>query len=244
MRRFNQYMNGEREFKLDEMQQLDLKDESIIKQEKAQKEYDKFLTNLEKERTTLKELILNCLLCKGLFIDDMLSEQQRDEVREQTKVENFEIENPPDNLAHFSCNIVDLLMDKAPVGLDKTDYLQSCVIVMGGDKDLNEKFKIYTGEESKETLICKTRVYVSIPRARVILFKDETDEQINEFNEIKYQETGEEKQISIDASNSRPYTDFFDEFVPNKTEESKRAHKYSVSIHRAISYSENFEVFK
>jgi len=83
-----------------------------------------------------------------------------------------------------------------------------------------------------------------INKAKEVIFTEEDPMEINKFNEIKYVETGEEKKIAIDAGNSRPYTDFFDEFVPNTMEESKRAHKYTVSLHKAIWYSESLEVFK
>ena len=62
----------------------------------------------------------------------------------------------------------------------------------------------------------------------------EESSTLNEHYEIKYIESGEEQKIAIDAGEARPYTDFFDEFVPNKIDESKRKHKYTVSIHKAI----------
>ena len=62
----------------------------------------------------------------------------------------------------------------------------------------------------------------------------EEDAPVNVHNEFKYIETGEEQKIAQTAGDSRPYTDFFDEFIPNMMEESKRKHKYTVSIHRAI----------
>lgn len=74
--------------------------------------------------------------------------------------------------------------------------------------------------------------------------EEEEDALVNDNNEIKYQPSGDEQLIAQQASNSRPYTDFFKELVPNTMEESKRAHKYSVSIHRAISYDENFKMFQ
>lgn len=244
MKRFNQYINGERDFKLEEFKDLDLKDEKQIKQEKAQEEYDNYLKNLEKERIALKDLIYNSLIGQGLFIDDMLSDQQRKEIKDKLTIENIQVEESENTYAHYKCNIVDLIMDKAEPIMEKSDYLQTCLIVIGSDQKLLEGYKPYTGPEAAECIILHSRTYISDTRAKKVLFEKEEEKLINEHNEIKYLETGREKEIAQAAGNSRPYTDFFSEFVPNTMEESKRAHKYTVSIHRAIWYEENFEVFK
>ena len=86
---------------------------------------------------------------------------------------------------------------------------------------------------------------MNLERARKILLGPKEEEPaVNSYSEFKYIECGEEQKLAQEAGDSRPYTDFFDEFVPNKMEESKRKHKYTVSIHRAIWYSENLLVFK
>jgi arginyl-tRNA--protein-N-Asp/Glu arginylyltransferase len=117
-------------------------------------------------------------------------------------------------------------------------------LILATSKELTDKFTPYDGDESRETVSFKSRQYISIERATKVLFEDDVEVEINEDLEVKYQATGNEAKIAIDAGNSRPYTDFFEEFVPNKTEEAKRKHKYSVSIHRAISYPESLEIFK
>lgn len=97
---------------------------------------------------------------------------------------------------------------------------------------------MYEGFEVQGQLIIVSNGLISEKRGKEFIYADNDSEQVNQYNEIKYIETGEESKIAIDAGNSRPYTDFFDEFVPNTMEESKRAHKYTVSLHKAVCYSE------
>lgn len=100
-------------------------------------------------------------------------------------------------------------------------------------------------DESLGDLYFSSNTYVNKQIALKILWEpSEEAHPINEYNELKYLEDGEEARIAQEAGESRPYTDFFDEFIPNTFEESKRKHKYTVSIHKAIWYSESLEVFK
>ena len=66
------------------------------------------------------------------------------------------------------------------------------------------------------------------------------DFNLDENYEKSYHETGEEQKLSILASNSRPHSDFFKQFIPS--EYSK--HRYSVCIHPAIYTKESFELFQ
>lgn len=79
-----------------------------------------------------------------------------------------------------------------------------------------------------------------------MFFEDENkkEEVVNEYNEVKYVENGEEQRCSIQAGQSRPYTDFFKEYVPNQVEPNKRKNIYSVSLHKAIVTEEVLEMFK
>lgn len=56
MKRFNQYINGQREFKKT-IDTIELKDEKLIQKELQETQYKKFLKNLEAERTDLKDII-------------------------------------------------------------------------------------------------------------------------------------------------------------------------------------------
>lgn len=101
---------------------------------------------------------------------------------------------------------------------------------------LKAKYSIYTGEDNFNNIICSSNTYINLKKAKKLFFEDEDEEEkpMNQYNEAKYIENGEEQKIAIKASESRPYTDYFDEFIPNESEESKRKHKYTVSLHPAI----------
>lgn len=99
--------------------------------------------------------------------------------------------------------------------------------------------------DNMNNIICSSSNYISLARAKQVFFEDEEDKsEINEYQEFRYIETGEESKISIKAAQSKPYTDFFEEFIPNNVSEEKRVHKYTVSLHRAICTEENLLMFK
>jgi len=75
MKRFNQYINGDREFKAT-MEPIVLKDLEEIKKEQKKKNYESFLDNLKNERKELRELLFDCILNKGTFIDEGLTNEK------------------------------------------------------------------------------------------------------------------------------------------------------------------------
>jgi hypothetical protein len=135
-------------------------------------------------------------------------------------------------------------MQKTPPILDRESYLETCKILLQQEAELNQKYKVYEGPLEQDKLIFVSNTYINDKRAKKSIFEEEEEKLINEHNEIKYYESGEEQKIAQDAGNSRPYTDYFEEFIPNTMEESKRKHKYTVSLHRAISTKETFEMFQ
>lgn len=85
MKRFNQYLNGQREPQnLDYIQPV-IKSEDDVRITENLKEYEKFLDTLKEESIKLKELIFNSLIGKGLFIDDTMTDEQRNEIKEEMK---------------------------------------------------------------------------------------------------------------------------------------------------------------
>eukprot|EP00344_Euplotes_crassus_P009001 CAMPEP_0197001542 /NCGR_PEP_ID=MMETSP1380-20130617/6216_1 /TAXON_ID=5936 /ORGANISM="Euplotes crassus, Strain CT5" /LENGTH=248 /DNA_ID=CAMNT_0042419247 /DNA_START=332 /DNA_END=1078 /DNA_ORIENTATION=+ len=116
---------------------------------------------------------------------------------------------------------------------------------LNGERELELKTEVVVPKPEQEELANKKGqdTQTTDQQAQDIPQKDEKP-QPNEFGEIGYIETGEEQKIAIDAGNSRPYTDFFDEFVPNTTKESERAHKYTVSLHRCICYQEVLDLYQ
>ena len=71
------------------------------------------------------------------------------------------------------------------------------------------------------------------------------DKYIRDSNgEIRYIETGKEKEISIEAGKSRDYTEFFKEYHPNPLPKEKRKHEYTVSIHPAVFTQEAWNLYK
>ena len=66
----------------------------------------------------------------------------------------------------------------------------------------------------------------------------------NEFGEIEYKPKDNEKEISVNAGNSRDYTQFFSEFWPNQVPKEKRKHHYSVSLHPSIGTEEAWVLYK
>lgn len=245
MKRFNQYLNGDREpTKLPDP--IEIKDEATIRLEEANEGFNKFKITLQEESDKLKEIIYNSLIGNGLFIDDTLTEIQRQELKEEMKCEVIELKNPPFERVFFKCDILDHIFNKSEPMMSKDEYILIWSSVLNQNRSLKESFEVYNGDDNHNHIICSSRTYVSLEKARRIFFEDikEEDKPLNEFNELKFIEYGDEKKIMIEAGKARPYSDFFNEFVPNNTEESKRKHKYTVSLHRAIWTEENLEMFK
>lgn len=85
MKRFNQYLNGQREPQNQDYIQPVIKSEDDVRITENLKEYEKFLDTLKEESIRLKELIFNSLIGKGLFIDDTMTDEQRNEIKEEMK---------------------------------------------------------------------------------------------------------------------------------------------------------------
>ena len=204
------------------------------------------INKLDAECNELKDLIYNSLIGNGLVIDDWLDQQQKDEIKSDLKLETIAVTEPSNTRVHYKCNFLDLLMAKIPPLMDREEYCQICIEILKTNPKIFEKYDLYEIAEGKENIIFNSKTYINDEKAKKILFEPNPDENqvVNEHNEVKYIETGDEQKTAIEAGNSRPYTDFFEEFVPNKVEESKRRHKYTVSLHRAIWYDENLTVFK
>lgn len=107
MKRFNQYLNGEREPKNPNPDPIDIKNDTVIKYAENKKQYKDFLKTLDKEASQLKDLIYNSLIGRGLFIDDTMTKEQRLEIKEEVKCEVIELDTPPNGRCHYKCNILD-----------------------------------------------------------------------------------------------------------------------------------------
>lgn len=82
-----------------------------------------------------------------------MSEQVKQEIKEEMKVDNYELKEPQNNYAYYSCDITDVILRKTEPLMDKEDYLQSFRIMTASDKPLTDKYKVYDGPESNTTLI-------------------------------------------------------------------------------------------
>lgn len=59
MKRFNKYINGERENKFDPNAEIQVLDDDQVKILNGKKDYDDYMKKLEKEAIEIKEFILN-----------------------------------------------------------------------------------------------------------------------------------------------------------------------------------------
>lgn len=194
------------------------------------------MENLKTERKEIRELVFQSIFNKGTFIDEGMDAEKRELVKSLTLIEDHILVTPGDNKANYSCDVVDVILEESDNGVEemKPILIQAVKQLLGQNLAFNSKYQVNDSLETVGKLVISSKTYVNVQKAKEIIFEDEKVEMVNKEGEIKYVETGEEQKIAIDAGNSRPYTDFFDEFVPNTKKESERAHKYTVSIHRAI----------
>ena len=105
MKRFNQYINGEREFK--KIEPVIMKDCEQIKKEKNDIEYDKYLINLQKEQDELRDHVFKALFNRDNFIDSEMTEEQKNEIRSDMVFGYYEFEDESVLTAAYTCDIVD-----------------------------------------------------------------------------------------------------------------------------------------
>lgn len=86
MKRFNQYMNGEREFVFDKKNEIIIKPVEEIKKEKSEKEFEEFIKNLQKEKKELKGLIINAVFGHDSLFESMLEQGKAEEVKQEIEV--------------------------------------------------------------------------------------------------------------------------------------------------------------
>ena len=195
---------------------------------------------------------------------EFISAESKQQIKDEIKVEEVDFEEASNKRIHYKSNFLDVYWKVTESIMSRFEYIQVIASIPLLGKNplwtgssiifdifvtfLNfyiEKFDLYTNNESLEDLYFSSNTFVNRKTALKILWEPSEEAPIlNEYNELKYLESGEEVKIAQEAGEARPYTDFFDEFVPNKMEESKRKHKYTVSIHKAIWYAESLEVFK
>ena len=73
-------------------------------------------------------------------------------------------------------------------------------------------------------------------KSMVLSCQQEQEESTEDFANLH--------EISLDISRARSYTEYFDEFWPNTTPESERKHRYAVSIHPAVVTQESYELYR
>eukprot|EP00343_Euplotes_focardii_P001638 CAMPEP_0205802022 /NCGR_PEP_ID=MMETSP0205-20121125/4203_1 /ASSEMBLY_ACC=CAM_ASM_000278 /TAXON_ID=36767 /ORGANISM="Euplotes focardii, Strain TN1" /LENGTH=141 /DNA_ID=CAMNT_0053067739 /DNA_START=249 /DNA_END=675 /DNA_ORIENTATION=+ len=129
MKRFNQYINGERDFKTT-VDQINILDEAKIKKENQEKQYNNYINNLADERKELRDLIFKGIFHRGFFIDEGMDEEQKYEIRNNMMIENFDLGNAEDNKAYYECDLVDKIMDTTEPIMDKIDYIQTCIFLL------------------------------------------------------------------------------------------------------------------
>jgi len=170
--------------------------------------------------------------------------RNKEEIKNLTIIEDIDIPDSLSNRAHYSWDVVDVILEESQnpeKEVFRPILIQAWKELCSVNINLRMKFSIINSDES---LIFQSNKYLSIKNAQESIVNSEEQPKMNKYYEIGYIETGEEEKIALEASNSRPYTDFFEEFVPNTKKESERAHKYTVSLHKAIWYKENLELFR
>jgi hypothetical protein len=85
MRRFNQYINGDREAKQSNTAPLVIKSDQEVRAIENKKQYESYLNTLDEELLKLRELIYSSLIGRGLFIDDTMTNEQRLEIKDEMK---------------------------------------------------------------------------------------------------------------------------------------------------------------
>jgi hypothetical protein len=101
MRRFNQYMNGEREFTFNKEKEIVIKPVEEIKKEKSEKEYEDYIKNIGNEKKELKDLILKAVFIQDSFFESMLEKGRLDEVKDQIEVIDSTFQPQESNNAYY-----------------------------------------------------------------------------------------------------------------------------------------------
>lgn len=177
-------------------------------------------------------------------------EGDKEECMNSINVENFVPQTFKTQDAIYTCDIAKVLTqiiieenEDSDEKLEKL-FIEHIKIILSKDEEFGKKFKVNNSKEGEDVLLIASKPKISLEEFRRRHFPKKEDIIKNKFGELGYVETGEEQKIAIEAGNSRPYTDFFDEYVPNTKKESERAHKYTVSLHKALCYEENLEVYR
>ena len=153
MRRFNQYINGDREAKNTNFVPVDILSDEEVRKNDNKKQYDNFLKTLDTEKEQLKDLIYDSLIGKGLFIDDTMTNDQRFEIKNEMKVEVIQLENPTNTRCYYRCDIIDCVFTKIEPMLSKDEYIQICNSILMQNKLLGQKFEVYSGGEKLNSIV-------------------------------------------------------------------------------------------
>ncbi|CAI2361070.1 unnamed protein product [Moneuplotes crassus] len=240
MKRFNQYMNGQRELKIEHDSYKLRNDKQMIICLIIRNIFEKDIANIE---IWVRKSFIDALNSDDQQISSALTEDLKGMLKLRIKIDfseeiyNLESFTEQEEVQLvMTCNLKALL---AKHKLDN-DFMSAFFPVfmsnLREDQDLCELYEITEDEQTKSQ--CEsTRTFL-----RGILAKPKY--RPNKFGEKRYKPTGEEAEISIQAGESRDYTEFFKEFCPNPVPKEERKHHYTVSLHPAMFTDESFEIYK
>lgn len=203
MKRFNQYMNGEREFKLENHNIKVLDDEQTTVKAVYEALY-------KDEIKSLKDAVEDSFdrLCSfNINFTEAISEKIKKDIKVKAITTDVEDEFPV-----FDVNVLKLIEKQFP----NYEYSDKFVLLtyLRNNLTFRENFEIIEGAlyDSEIQVKPKENKDNFIIRKKLKDLDEQHFNSPNKYDEIRYYETGEEEEISLQAAESRDYEEYFKEF--------------------------------
>ncbi|CAI2361126.1 unnamed protein product [Moneuplotes crassus] len=248
MKRFNQYMNGQRELKIEPVKYSLHTDKQVFIGACMRNGFQKDIASID---NWVKSGLVKTLNSDDQKISSALTEDLKGMLKLRIKIDFSEdIYNLESFTEQEEVQLVMTCDLKALFAKHKLDddfmsaFFPVFMSNLREDQDLCELYEIT--ENCKEYAI-----QISGDKRRMSGYQHNLDRQEDLskyepdiYGEKRYKVTGEESKLSVAAGNKREYTEFFKEFCPNPVPKEERKHHYTVSLHPAIFTPESFEIYK
>ncbi|CAI2361235.1 unnamed protein product [Moneuplotes crassus] len=247
MKRFNQYMNGEREFTIEPSNIKFRSDKQITVASCMKNAFKKEIAKIYQQIKISLDRALdygNRNFGTQLTVEEiskLKKDIKLDFSEEITKVDNLEDEDMPLNM---NCNIKELLSKQNLNETFKEVIFPIFMNYLRNNIEFKKDFKIIDTEDEYFFMIEGSKCDMHLYQHNLDKLEDEEKYEYDSHGEKQHCVTGRETQIAIDAGKSRDYREFFKEFCPNPVPKEKRKHHYTASLHPAVFTEETCLLYK